>query len=65
MSVGRRVEAEAQHAFGDRAGADQHDFLAERAQRGDLRGPARDGGVIEPAAVVGDQRGADLDDDAA
>ena len=61
---GTRLEAEAQHAFGDRAGADQHDLFAERAQGGNLRGPARDGGVIEAAAVVGDQRGADLDDDA-
>ena len=38
--------------------------LPRLRQRGDLRGPARDGVVVEPAAFVGDQAGADLDDDA-
>ena len=36
--------------------------LARALQRGDLRRPARDGGVVEPAAVVGDEARADLDD---
>ncbi|BEU66124.1 hypothetical protein MAFF301069_06790 [Ralstonia pseudosolanacearum] len=53
------------HAFGDGAGAHQHDLLAGRAQRRDLRGPAGDGGLVEAAAVIGDQAGTDLDDEAA
>ena len=61
---GARFEPQAQHAFGDGAGADQHHFLAQRAQGGDLGGPAGDGGVVEPAAVVGDQGRAHFDDDA-
>nr|GEU28071.1 probable solanesyl-diphosphate synthase 3, chloroplastic [Tanacetum cinerariifolium] len=58
------LEAEAQHAFGNRARRHQHHLLAQRAQGGDLRRPAGDGGMVEAAAVVGDQRRADLDDDA-
>ena len=61
---GTALEAEAQHALGDGARADQHNFLAKRAQAGDLGRPARNGGVVQPAAVVGNQRRADLDDDA-
>jgi hypothetical protein len=37
---GTLLETEAQHAFGDGAGADEHDLLAQGAQAGDLRGPA-------------------------
>ncbi|MCY1382430.1 hypothetical protein D9M69_704520 [compost metagenome] len=61
---GALLETEAQHAFGDGAGADEHDFLAQGAQAGNLRGPARNGGMVESAAIVGNQRGADFDDDA-
>ena len=61
---GALLETEAQHAFGNGAGTDQHDFLAQGAQAGNLRGPAGDGGMVEPPAVIGDQRGADFDDDA-
>jgi hypothetical protein len=65
VDVGRtRAEAQAQHALGDGAGRHQHDFLAERAQARNLRGPARDGVVVEAAAFVGDERRTDLDDDA-
>jgi hypothetical protein len=45
MDIGGTArKTEAQHAFGDRPRAHQHDFLAERAQAGDLQRPARDGG---------------------
>ena len=43
-------KAKAQHAFGNRARADQHDLFTEAAQRGNLLRPARDGAVIEAAA---------------
>ena len=47
--------AEPLNALGDRARTDQHDFLALLAQRCNLRGPAGDGRVVEPATVVGDE----------
>ena len=56
--------AESLDPFGDRARRDQHDFLLQRAQCGELRGPARDRVAIEAATIVGDERAADLDDDA-
>ena len=61
---GPPLEAESLHAFGNRTGAHQHDFLAERAQLCDLRRPFCDRRMIEAAPVVGDQRRADLDDQA-
>ena len=65
MDSGRAAfETETLHPFGNSARADQNDFLAELAQVGDLRRPVGDGSRIEPLAVVGDERGADLDDDA-
>ena len=48
--------AEALQAFGDGAARDQHDFLAHCAQGSNLLRPERDGGGIEAASVIGDQR---------
>ena len=42
----------------------EHDLAAAALQRRDLRRPARDRGVVEAAAVVGDEARADLDDEA-
>jgi hypothetical protein len=61
---GALLKAQAQHALGDRAGRHQYHLLAQCAQACDLRGPARDGSVIESAAIIGDQRRSNLDDDA-
>ncbi len=61
--LGAPDPAQPLHAFGDGAGADQHDFLAGHAQLGDLCRPTGDGLVIEALAVVGHQAGPNLDDD--
>ena len=53
---GPALETEALHAFGDRAGTDQHHLLAECAQMGDLHGPFGDRGMVEAFAIVGHQR---------
>src|SRR5690606_36264811 len=58
------VETEPLHSFGDRTRTDEHDFLAEGTQLDDLLCPLADGDRIQPLAVVGDERRADLDDDA-
>jgi hypothetical protein len=47
--------AQPMNTLGNRTGTDQHDFLALPAQRGNLRGPTRDGRVVEPSPVVGHQ----------
>ena len=56
--------AEAQHAFGHGAGTHENDLPAHGAKRGDLRRPAFDGGLVESAAVVRDERAAHFDDNA-
>ena len=50
--------------FGNRAGRHQHHLLAPAGQVGDFAGPARQRGVVQTLAIVGDQTGADLDDNA-
>ena len=52
--------AEPLHAFGDRARTHEHDLLALRTQRRNLRGPAADCRMIEPTAVVGDEARTDF-----
>ena len=55
---------EALATLGDRAAGDQQHLLAAALEFGDFAGPARERAVVEAAAVVGDQAGADLDDQA-
>jgi hypothetical protein len=57
--------AEALHACGDGAGADQDDFTAFGAQAGNLAGPVGKGFDSEAFAVVGHEGAADLDDQSA
>jgi hypothetical protein len=54
--------AEPLHALRDRAARHEDDAAAGAHQRRDLRRPAADGGDVQAAAVVGDQRRAHLDD---
>ncbi len=56
--------AQAQHALGDGARTHHQDFLALLAQQRELARPLADRCLVEARAVVGDQAGADLDDDA-
>ncbi len=51
-------------ALGDGAAGDQHYFLVLLDQGRDLFSPAGQAGMIQAAAVVGDQAAADLDHDA-
>src|SRR5574343_430187 len=53
--------AQALYAAGDGTGGNDDDFLALLAQEGDLACPVTDGGEIEAAPVVGDERRADFD----
>ena len=56
--------AQALHALGDGA-AGHHDHLAALGgERGQLPAPFADGALVQPAALVGDQAGTHLDDDA-
>ena len=52
------------HTFGDGAAGHQHDFAVEFSQLRDLRGPARERGVIQPLSLIGDQTGSNLDHEA-
>src|SRR5574343_94584 len=52
--------AQAPYAAGDGTGGNHDDFLTLLAQEGDLACPVTDGGEIEAAPVVGDERRADL-----
>ncbi len=58
------VESEPLHAFCNRPRTDQHNFFSQAAQMNDLFCPFLNGGSVEPLAVIGDERGADLDNDA-
>src|SRR4029077_7284248 len=53
--------AQALHAFGDGARRYEDDLLACGPELGYLRGPARNGVMIQAAALVGDQGRPDLD----
>ena len=57
--------AEPQHPFGDGPRTHQDDFLAHLLERGDLARPTGERRVVEAAAVVRDERAADLHHDAA
>jgi len=57
-------QRQACHAGGDGAGGDEH-RLAPLARARDLRGERGDAVGIRPRARLGDQRGADLDDEPA
>src|SRR5574343_240865 len=56
--------AQALHTAGDGAGGDEHNLTSFAAQRCDLARPGADGGKVETAPVVGDERRADFDDEA-
>ena len=58
------LPAQPLHAFGNRAARHQHDILLAPFELGDLLGPARKRGVVEPLAFVRDEAAADLDDQA-
>jgi hypothetical protein len=64
MAWGLAGPAQALHAGGDGAGGDQQYLAALIMQRGDLACAIGNEGVVQPLAVVGDQRAADLDDEA-
>src|SRR6266403_1157785 len=57
-----RGQRQARHAGGDGAGADEHGLTALTRAR-DLRGEGGDAIRIRPRSGLGDQRGADLDDE--
>ncbi len=59
-----RRPAQALHALGDGAAGDHHQLAPLMRQHRQLPAPVADGGGVEAAALVGDQAGADLDDDA-
>ena len=56
--------AERAHARADRAGGDEHDFLAGLAQRGDLRDELFQLRRVELLPAVGEHAGAEFHDDA-
>ncbi len=59
-----RSPPEALDSLGDGTGRHEHRLLPTAPEIGDLRCPARDGCMIEPATVVGEEARAYLDDDA-
>ena len=61
---GAFVPAEALHAFGDRAGRNQHDFMSACVERGDLARPVAERLEVQPGALIRHQAAAYLDDDA-
>ena len=63
--AGALLPAQPLHAFSHRTAGHQHDFLAHTDQLRDLRRPVGQRGMIEAAAIVGDQRAAHFDDQAA
>ncbi len=54
--------AQALHATGNGTGRNQDDLFAGCAQLGNLPGPVADGAEIKAVTVVGDEGGADFDD---
>jgi len=56
------LPSKALHTFGDCAAGDQHDLLLAMPELSDLLRPARECGVVQPLAFIGDQAAADLDD---
>ena len=62
---GARGPAEALHAFHNGAGTHEHNFAPHGAQLSNLMRPALDRLDVDASSLVGDERAADLDDDAA
>ncbi len=58
------VETKPLHAFCNRTGADEDSFLAHCAQLCNLLCPFRNGRMVQPLAIVCDERRTNLDDDA-
>ncbi len=58
------LPAEALHAFRDGTARHQDDVLLAALEFGDLLRPARERGMVESLARVGDEAAADLDDQA-
>ncbi len=51
------------HAFGNRTRTHEHDFLAPRAQLGNLLRPSTDGFMVESPTIIGDQTRSDFYDE--
>ena len=62
---GARGPAEALHAFHNGAGTHEHNLAPHGTQLGNLMRPALDRLDVDASSLVGDERAADLDDDAA
>ena len=64
QGFGPFAPAQTLDAFGNGATGNQHDFLVQRGELGDLLRPQSQAGMIEAATIVGDQTTAYLHDQA-